>query len=174
MLMIFSWFVKLLAGCLRVSRSIMPAQGDRLNLDEVLAGQARGLHGGSGRRLVKGEILRVDVVEFCEVIHVGKKDGDVDEIPQRAASRLKNRLHVPDNGPRLRLYVVSGDVALLVDRHPLFLPGLPVARPLPGQEEQVACAHGVRISTERLRGFLLHMDSCSAGALAHTSLLPGG
>src|SRR6266542_5653082 len=61
---------------------------------------------GGPRRLHFREVLAVDAVEALEVaLHVGEVDGDVEDLLDRAAGLLQDRLHVLDRSARLHFDV---------------------------------------------------------------------
>ena len=64
--------------------------GNRVDFDAHISRQSRDLHGGASGIGLR-EILRVDLVDGREVVHVGEEDGRSDDVREGRAARLEQR-----------------------------------------------------------------------------------
>src|SRR5271166_5371979 len=80
-------------------------QGDNVDFDEHILGEAGDLDGGARGR-IGSKMVRVDLVHGGEVVHAFQKDGGLDHLRQRAAGGGQNARDVLQNALGLR-----GDVS---------------------------------------------------------------
>src|SRR5215207_2799982 len=129
---------------------------DRVDLDARVARQARGLHGRARRRLLRKE-LRVSLVHRREVVHVGQKDGRLDDARETRTGGLK---HFREVAQDLR--------GLLADAALDEPPRRGVCRNLPRRVDEPARRDRLRVRPDGPRRPLCFDDA----SLCHESPLP--
>src|SRR4030095_7031923 len=109
---------------------------DAVDLDRDASGQGAGLDGGAGR-MRRTEVGGVDLVHRLEVVDVLQVDVTAQDLVQRRAGRLEDRLHVVQRAPGLRRDVAQLELARLR------VPGA-----LAGDVDGVAVDDGLRVGSD--------------------------